>query len=271
MKIFTKITTLILTILGLFLSGSVYAQTIKNAGFTGSEIILSNSVPVVGEMVRMSMPIYNESGGTLTGVVKLYKGSSVIGEKTITLKVGEFSGFSNEWKAEPGTHQFVLKLEDTYIQKPKSVKELIVLGNREAKATIKTQGLSTENSDVLLKEYEIASEEQQIDSGSSIDIYRKDFLADTEARIKFLRQDISESIKQNEEYEKRLSSLKESLPRSDGSLLTPVQYMYAWSLGALSFILSNPYVFYSTVALIILLILRFIIRRIQRRRHYHHH
>ncbi len=269
MNKFSKIIGFGIFFLTLIFANFTSAQTLKNAGFTGREIIVSNNVPLVGEMVRMSMPIYNESGGVLTGVVRLYKNDKILGEKAVTLKVGEFGGFSNEWKAEPGVHEFTLKLEDTFIQKPKMTKELVVLDKREAVLVVRTQGLNDQNSESLLKEYPIESEDQVIDGDTGIDAYRKDFLHSTEEKINYLKQDIAESIKQNEEYEKRLNNLKESLPRSDGSLLTPVQYLYAWGLGALTFILSNAYAFYGTIILIIFLLLRYIVRKIGRRHRNH--
>ncbi len=240
-----------------------FAETLSNAGLTGDKILVSNDSPVSGEMVRISMPFYNESGGLISGVARLYNNDKKIAEKAFSLKVGEFSGFSLEWNASPGINNFVLKLEDTYITLPKKPKELVVLKNREARTTIYTQGGVKE--DNLFKEYTVSSENQVVpESGSGIDAYRQDFLIDAEKKIIDIRKDITESVKQNQQYEKRLQELRSSLPRSDGSLLTPVQYIYAWILGAIAYILSNAYLFYGVCLLFVFIILRFIIRKIHR-------
>lgn len=244
-------------------SNFTFAETLSNAGLTGDKILVSNESPVAREMVRISMPFYNESGGLISGVARLYNNDKKIAEKTFSLKVGEFSGFSLEWNAVPGINNFVLKLEDTFITLPKKEKTIVVLKNREARTTIYTQGSVKE--ETIFKEYAVESETQVVpQSGSGIDAYRQDFLIDAEKKITDIRKDITESVKQNQQYEKRLQELRSALPRSDGSLLTPVQYLYAWVLGAVAYILSNAYLFYGICGLIILLILRFIIRKIHR-------
>lgn len=243
-------------------AGSVYAETIKNAGFTGNEILVSNETPVVGESIRLSMPVYNESKGSIAGTVRLYENDKKLAEKAVVLKIGEFAGVSFEWKAIPGSHTFKLGFEDTTIQLPKTEKEVVVLSKREAAATVYTQGSSNNGS--LLKEYSVETEDQTKINTTGIDGYRQDFLVDAEAKIKLIRRDISESVKQNEQYEARLNELRDSLPRADGSLLTPLQYVYAWALGAIAYILSNAYLFYGIGALLLFLILRFIIQKFHR-------
>ncbi len=246
-----------------------FAEVIKNAGFTSATIIVSNSAPNVSDLVRMSMPIYNESGGTLYGIVRFYEDDKKISEKSIVLKTSEFGGFSYEWKALPGYHNFVLKLEDTFVQMPKQNKNIAVLENRLSEISVRTQGsaVSPEVSSggELFKEYDVSSESQALPADSGIDAYRQDFLYGAEVKINSIKQDINESVKQNAEYEKRLNNLKDSLPRADGSLLTPVQYLYAWFLGAVAYILANAYLFYGVLVLVLFLILRFIVRKFQHR------
>lgn len=247
-----------------------FAEMVKNAGFTGKTILVSNNAPVVGDTVRMSMPIYNETKGTLYGNVRLYENGKKMGEKAVILKIGEFGGFSYEWKAVPGSHDFVLKLEDTFVQEPKKEKVIVVLENREAEITLRSQGSGSsiiDSAPDLFKEYTVDSEEQTAPGDSGIDSIRQDFASNAEAKINSIKQDINESVKQNAEYEKRLNALRESLPRADGSVLTPLQYLYAWALGALAYILSNAYLFYGIVILIGFWILRFIFRKF---RHGHH-
>ncbi len=262
-----KFLTKVLIFLSVFLlqSSVTFAETLKNAGFTGDTILVSNAFPNIGENVRMSMPIYNESSGILTANVRLYQNDKKIGEKAITVKVGEFTGFTYEWKATPGTSNFVVKLEDTMIQKPKAAKEIVVLENRVASITIHPQGSVDDTS--ILKEYEVSSEDQASLETNGIDSFRQDFLLDAETKIMDIRKDISESVKQNTEYEKRLNELKNSLPRADGSLMTPMQYVYAWFLGAIAYILSNAYLFYGVSALLAFLVLRFIIRKLHHPKH----
>lgn len=258
-------------VIALFLSMAnfVFAEMVKNAGFTSNTILVSNSAPNAGDIVRMSMPIYNESGGTLYGNVRIYQDGQKLSEKSIVLKVGEFGGFSFEWKAVAGVHDFDLKLEDTSIQLPKQNKTIVVLDNRLSEITIRTQGSSPAitTDGELFKEYNIGSEAQASPTDTGIDSYRQDFLYEAEVKINSIKQDINESVKQNTEYEKRLNNLKDSLPRADGSLLTPLQYVYAWFLSAVAYILANVYLFYGVVALLVLLILRFFIRKFRRRHH----
>jgi hypothetical protein len=256
----------------LFVQTNVYAEMVKNSGFTSSSILVTNDTPIVGETVRLSIPIYNETKGVVSATVRLYENDKKIAEKTIVLKTGEFSGFSTEWKAVSGDHNFEIKLEDTFLQLPKSTKNIVVLENRYAKVLVKTQGSDNnqaQDESGLLKEYTVVSEEQKSPMESGIDSYRQDFLYDAEIKINSIRQDISESVKQNTEYEKRLNELRDTLPRADGSLLTPIQYVYAWTLGALAYVLSNAYMFYGLIALVLFLVLRFIIRRVRRRHHLH--
>ncbi len=267
MKRFFIFTAFILTMLSLSLT--VNAEVLKNAGFAGNTILIQNSTPTAGETVRLSMPLYNESKGIISGTVRLYQDENKIAEKTVSLKTGEFSGVSFEWKAVSGTHNFKLRFEDTQIQNPKSSKEIVILEKREALLTVNVQGGDSEGA--LFKEYPIVSEVQQTPDNSGIDSYRQDILSSAENKINSIKKDIGESIKANEEYEERLSELRSSLPRADGSLLTPVEYLYAWFLGALAFVLSNTYLFYGVSVLIIFLLLRFIIRRFtHHHRHLHH-
>lgn len=260
-------------VIALFISVTNFAnaEIIKNAGFTNSQILVSNNAPNVSDIVRMSMPIYNESGGTLYGVVRLYQDDQKISEKSVVLKVGEFGGFSFEWKAVAGLHNFSLKLEDTFIQLPKQNKTIAVFENRLSEISIRTQGTATNNPETsnksgeLFKEYTVSSESQISPTETGIDSYRQDFLYGAEEKINSIKQDINESVKQNTEYEKRLNNLKDSLPRADGSLLTPLQYLYAWFLGAVAYILANAYLFYGLLILFVFLILRFIVRKFHHR------
>jgi hypothetical protein len=254
----------------LFTTQNAFAEMVKNAGFTGPTILTTNSTPVIGETVRLSMPIYNETKGVITATVRLYENDKKIAEKNLTLKAGEFSGFNTEWKAVSGVHNFEIKLEDTFLQLPKSTKNIVVLENRYAKIAIKTQGegASSVDDSNLLKEYTVSTEEQSGPTDTGLDSYRQDFLYDAENKITSIRQDISESVKQNAEYEKRLNELRNTLPRADGSLLTPLQYLYAWALGALAYILSNAWLFYGVSIFILFIIARFIFRKI--RSHHSH-
>ena len=60
-------------IFALFFIGVVsHAAMLTNAGFTSDEIIVSNSTPESGLTVKLSIPIYNESDGVLSGIVRLY-------------------------------------------------------------------------------------------------------------------------------------------------------------------------------------------------------
>lgn len=247
-----------------------HAEMLKNAGFTGTAILTNSDAPIAGETVRLSMPVYNESKGIITGVVRLYEGDKKLAEKSITLRVGEFSGVSFEWKAITGLHTFKLRFEDTMIQYPKEPKEIVVLEQREASALLRTQGAASEDG-ALFKEYPVVSESQNSPTSGGIDAYRQDFLTSAENKISAIRKDISESVRENEEYKARLTELRSSLPRADGSLLTPLQYLYAWALGAIAYILSNKYLFYGVSALLVFLLLRFLIRRLHHHRHPYAH
>ncbi len=247
---------------------SVSGQTVPHAGFTGDEILISNETPSKGETVRLSIPLYNESGGVITGMVRLYEKDKKIGEQSITLKTASFSGVTFEWEALSGAHMFVFKLEDTTILYPKKTKEVVILENREAKGSLTTQLTSADsipsNEEGLLKEYSVDDRSETNASTNSIDTYRQDFLYDIEDKVKAIRRDISESVQSNAEYEERLTDLRSSVPRSDGSLLTPLQYVYAWLLGAAVYVISNAYLFYGLGILILFFVIRIVIKRVRR-------
>lgn len=255
-----------------FIVFGVNAATLTNAGFASDSILVTNSSPDLGESIKLSIPLYNESGGIINGSVILYEKDKKIEEKIIILKNGEFSGVSFTWKATPGIHNFVFKFEDTTIQLPKKTKEMIILENRESKINVYTQG-GIQNPEVvekdnsLFKQYVVDNENQATIETTGIDGYRQDFLTEAEIKLQSIRKDINQSISQNKEYEQRLSELRDALPRADGSLMTPVQYIYAWMLGAVAYILSNMYLFYGIIAFFIFIILRFIIRRFRRNHH----
>src|SRR3989344_5998932 len=216
-------------IFALFFIGVVsHAAMLTNAGFTSDEIIVSNSTHESGLTVKLSIPI-------------------------------------------KGNHDFLFKFEETMIQYPKKPKEIVVLYNREAKISIFTQFKVGEEDkivskeDAILKEYEVVG---TIDTKTNtesigIDSYRKDFLYDIEQKVGIIKKDISESVKSNQEYEERLIDLRKSVPGSDGQLLTPLQYLYAWILGAVAYILSNMYIFYGLIALILFILIRFIAHKVR--------
>ena len=172
-------------IFALFFIGVVsHAAMLTNAGFTSDEIIVSNSTPESGLTVKLSIPIYNESDGVLSGIVRLYVDDKKISEKSFILKPGEFDGATFPWIAIKGNHDFLFKFEETMIQYPKKPKEIVVLYNREAKISIFTQFKVGEEDkivskeDAILKEYEVVG---TIDTKTNtesigIDSYRKDFL-----------------------------------------------------------------------------------------------
>ncbi|OGI77094.1 hypothetical protein A3C57_02735 [Candidatus Nomurabacteria bacterium RIFCSPHIGHO2_02_FULL_33_12] len=259
-------------IFALFFIGVVsHAAMLTNAGFTSDEIIVSNSTPESGLTVKLSIPIYNESDGVLSGIVRLYVDDKKISEKSFILKPGEFDGATFPWIAIKGNHDFLFKFEETMIQYPKKPKEIVVLYNREAKISIFTQFKVGEEDkivskeDAILKEYEVVG---TIDTKTNtesigIDSYRKDFLYDIEQKVGIIKKDISESVKSNQEYEERLIDLRKSVPGSDGQLLTPLQYLYAWILGAVAYILSNMYIFYGLIALILFILIRFIAHKVR--------
>lgn len=250
-----------------FLPIFVFGETYKNVGFTSNEILVSNLAPILGENVRVSMPIYNETKDTLNGVVNLYINEEKKLEKPISVKSGQYSGVSYEWKAEYGKYEFVFKLEDTSLVPTKGASSIAILENREAKATIQTQGskniINIETD--ILRDYEDVKLTTDTDvSSSSIDKYRTELVENTKNKISFLKQDINESIKQNLEYERRLDDLKKSVPKNNATLLTPVQYFYVWFLNAVAFVASNKYFFYVFLGLLFFIIFRVILRRFTR-------
>jgi hypothetical protein len=263
----TRLYFALFLLLAFTFSGSVYGAIITNAGFGSESILISSSTPVNGETIHLSIPLYNQSGGTLSGVVRFYQDDKKINEHNITVKNNEFGGVNFDLKVTSGNHNLVIKLEDTTITKPKTAKEIVVLKNRELNTIIHVQdkdGISPV-SDGILKEYPVQNETQVIDTSSGIDSYRQDFLNSAEIKMGTIKQDIKENVKQNEQYEARLNELRKSLPRSDGSLLTPLQYLYAWGLAAISYILANVYLFYGLVFLVVFLIIRFIFKKFHNR------
>lgn len=255
----------------IFVSFNVLAADVTNAGFTGDTILVSNNTPVVGETVRLSIPLYNESTGTIYGTVRLYEKDKMISEKSVILKSKEFASVTFPWVATTGSHSFKFLFEDTTIQYPKKTKEVIVLQNREANIVITTKSSTddktpiTNDENTILKEYTVPDDSGVEIKNDSLDSYRQDFLYDIERKIQIIKNDISNNIKSNEEYEKRLSDLRASTPRKEGSLLTPLQYLYAWLLGAAVYIMGNMYLFYGIIALVLFLLIRTIIKRARHR------
>jgi hypothetical protein len=253
-----------------FIGSTLHAAMLTNAGFTSDKIIVSNSTPESGATVKLSIPIYNESDGTLSGIVRLYVNGKEIAEKSFIIKSGEFNGLTFPWFVVKGNHDFVFKFEETIIQYPKRPKEIVILSNREAQISIFTQAKIGDEDvivsldDAILKEYEVPDSNTNIGADSQpvgsigIDSYRKDFLYEIEQKVGIIKKDISESVKSNQEYEERLTGLRSSVPGSDGHLLTPIQYLYAWFLGAVAYVLSNMYIFYGLIALILFILIRFI-------------
>lgn len=270
MKIFRLVSSIFLATI-LFASFGVSAETLANAGFTGNTILVSNDAPITGDTVRLSIPLYNESTGTIYGTVRLYEKDKMISEKSVVLKSKEFTGVTFPWIATFGNHSFKFLFEDTTILYPKKTKEVIVLQNREANIVITTQNNAddkipvTTNENTILKEYTIPNDSGVQIKNDTLDSYRQDFLYDIEHKIQIIKNDISNNIKSNAEYEKRLSDLRASTPRKEGSLLTPLQYLYAWLLGAAVYIMGNIYLFYGIIAFILFLLIRGIIKRARHR------
>jgi hypothetical protein len=242
-----------------------FAATLSNAGFTGDKVLVSKTTPVIGESVRLSMPLYNESGGTLSGAVVIYLNDTTkLAEQKITLRNTEFSGSSFEWKPkESGKFTITFKFENTTLEIPKKPKEVVVLENRTAKTDITVLGESgekvvTENG--LLKEYETNVPASKNPS-DGFDAYRASILEDIQSKTTTIKKDIRDTLKQNQEYEARLTELKGSLPKANGNLLTPVQYLYAWILGIVAYTIANPILFYGLGLLIVIILIRFIARK----------
>ncbi len=264
----SKLFKIIFITLSVFYSGNVLGLVLTNAGFSSQSLLISNTTPNAGDTIRISVPIYNQSNGVLFGNVRFYVDNQKVNEKTINVKQNEFSGVNFDLKTTKGSHNLQVKLEDTTIQEPKSTKNIVVLKNRELSSIIYVQGVKDEipvKEDGILKEYAVTNEDQTIEENTSIDSYRQDFLNSAQIKMESIKRDIKENVKQNEQYEARLNELRETVPRTDGTLLTPVQYVYAWLLSAVSYILGNIYLFYFLIGLIIFIIIRFIFKKI------HHH
>lgn len=248
-------------------SANVFGAILNNAGFSSESLLISNTAPNNGETIHVSAPVYNQSNGVLTGAIRFYVDGKKVNEKIITVKSNEFAGANFDLKTTKGSHNLQIKLEDTFIQEPKSTKNIVVLKNRELSSIIHVQGVKEEipvKEDGLLKEYTVTDENQTVEQNTGIDSYRQDFLNSAQIKMENIKKDIKENIKQNEQYETRLNELRETVPRTDGTLLTPLQYVYAWLLSAVSYILGNIYLFYFLICLILFIIIRFIFKKFHR-------
>lgn len=264
----TQLFKFIFLALILLFSNSVFGAVLTSSGFSSSSLLISNTTPNSGETIKVSAPVYNQSTGVIYGNVRFYVDGQKINEKPITIKQNEFSGVNFDFKVTKGSHNLQVKLEDTFIQEPKSSKVVTILKNRELSSIINVQGVKDETpftEDGILKEYTLVNETQKVEQNTTIDSYRQDFLSSSQIKIENIRKDIKQNIETNKQYEARLNELRETVPRSDGTLLTPLQYVYAWILSAVSYILGNVYLFYSLIGLIIFIIIRFIFKR------FHHH
>lgn len=263
------------------------AETVPNAGFGVNGIILSDTTPVMGESIKVGMPLFNQTDGVLTGSVQFIDNNVVREVKKFALVAGQFSGVTFVWSATTGKHNLVLRLDNTTLKLPKKVSELVVLDNREAllRVDVASSANASNSNDVVpaglvgptqqddspIRSYNIDSEKQDIITAPivGIDAYRSDFLGTVEASIAKIKKDITENLHQNQIYQKKLADLRTSMPRSGSGLLTPLQYLYVWFLGAAAFVTGNPFMFYGLGGFIIFLILRFIIRKLFR--HHRHH
>ena len=250
---------------------ALLADTLTNAGFTSDKVLVSKITPIVGESIRLSMPLYNESGGTLSGTVFIYLNDDIkLAEQKITLRNTEFSGSSFEWKPkESGKFTITFKFENTTLEIPKKPKQVVVLQNRIAKAEITVLSESgekvvTENG--LLKEYE-TNVPANTNPSDGLDAYRASILEDIQSKTTSIKKDIRDTLKQNQEYEARLTELKSSLPKANGNLLTPVQYLYAWVLGIVAYTISNPILFYGLILVILFIFIRFVSRKYAKMRY----
>jgi len=265
---------LIFTIFSILLSLPVCADVFAASGFVPKQIWYSKENLVEGETVEVHTAIWNGESKSFLVKVEFYSGTTILGDREVTIGPSELKDVYVLWKVTAGEHVISAKIVSS---------EVVVSGKKE-NITLRYTKTSTDKQNVLAKEVEEKGTDEEYRVGDIVSVAPNilpanvdktiaksyntvdNFRNETSVKLDKSKEEAKlEIAKIQKEDTSNRSGLDVKKSNTEDAIKKPLAYVKLFLTSILSFIFGHKVVFYGLLAVVIFYLFKIVFKAIRNR------
>lgn len=262
---------LLFTIFSILLSFTVYTSAFAISGFIPKQIWYSAETLVEGETIEVHTSVWNGESKSFLVKVEFYDGSTILGDREVTIGPSELKDVYVLWKITAGEHTISAKIISS---------EVVISGKKE-NITLRYTQTTSDKQNVLAKviEKEPVVVEDKVSVSKSVlpESVNNTISKSYNTVDNFRTETVTKLEKNKEEAKKEVAQIKKESGSVAGSeavskkastedaIKKPLAYVKLFLTSALAFIFGNKIVFYGLLVLIVFYIFKLIFKAIRNR------